>query len=464
MYINSIQGNQVALTSTCVRAELGPRSCQPPLRNVLNLQSKPFSGMPKSPRSYDSKPWDKDFSPVSQEIQRSDLARAQLLSTGGKHSPKAQGPAASRRDSAGDLGALQQEKPLNAPASEEAPTATETPGLRAGAAAKGRSTPARHVPSVEHRQNNAALGGPGSQLEAAAETPTIIKAVFARQLGEGGGNFPTPEVPSTVKNPLFEASSSASIGSSSTGGASVRQLGLQTAGINPTFERLEAHSPACGAKSSASFRSAIRRAAHKSRQGKPDASEAHIDPQQALADDDSSSQGRQTREAGAAEQSGRVSNSGDQQALQSSSKRVQNLLPGREAANLDARPVTISARHQRQSPSGRENYLPETSTSSLASPRERERSLEHGYERKTKGASPLQSTEGRSQAAAGNGASTPQNEHTSMSSIWKLWNSGKAATESLQHEDKRSLSNRASNKSVRCSLLGSMNSVSDELR
>ena len=68
------------------------------------------------------------------------------------------------------------------------------------------------------------------------------------------------------------------------------------------------------------------------------------------------------------------------------------------------------------------------------------------------------------QAKDGQDVSTPQDAQAGTNPIWKLWNSGKAATESLQREGRQSAGNQASGRSVRCSLLSSMNSVSDEFR
>ena len=434
---------------------------------LLYLQSKAFSGMPKSAHSVDRKPWgeglpwDKEASSVSQDIQRSDLARAQLLSTGGKYTPEAQEPAEIRRDKARHQEALEPQKPTNAPTTEAASAATETPKLRKSADGNGAVIPAETAPSLEHRQNNAALGGPGSQSEAAAETPPVSKAVFARQLGEGGGNFPTPEVPSSVKNPLFEASSSASVGSSSTGAASVRQLGFQASGINPTFEHQEAHSPAAGTKSSASFRSAVRRAAHRSRQEKQDGPEDRTSPHHAPATKKAVSKDKeavlpQWKAPAKKELSGLPSR--DQPALQGVSREEQKLLLGREGNDLGGKPVTSS--EQRQNAPELETHLPDRSISSLSSPGALEEPAGRRNESKAKEAT-MPRLRNQSQVEAANEASTPQESQAGMSSIWKLWNSGEAATESLQHENRAS---RASNKSVRCSLLDSMNSVSDELR
>lgn len=423
-------------------------SCLLP-KGFLLLQSKAFPGLPKSAHSYESKPWgetlpwDRVSSPVSQEIQRSELARAQLLSTGGSFSLEAQNPAASRSDKKGYVEAVKQREPTEVVSPEPAvAAAAETPAVGDRAAASGAGIAAKEAPSVDHRQNNAAHGGPGSYPEAASETPPVSKAVFARQLGDGGQSFPTPKVPSSVKNPLFEASSSASIGSSSTGGASVRQLGFQASGINPIFENLKAQSPGAGTKSSASFRSAIRRAAHRSKQGKQDSLEAEISPQQGLA----SNRHRRRRQPQ------------DQQALEEASRQAQKQLLGREGTKT----AKILTQQKGDDTSELLKEVPERSISSLSSPSPHAESTERGRTSRAKTAISAENMNDQSRAEAGARNVTPQG--AGMDPIWKLWNSGKAATESLQHENRKSTASRADNKSVRCSLLDSMNSVSDEFR
>ncbi len=420
--------------------------------------------MSRSAHSYDSKPWgqaipklwDRPFDPVSQEIQRSDLARAQLLSTGGSPLQKAEAIISNVADVSS--AAACRSKAENAQRSRAVADAGNTPGIGRKSAKEDCE---KVVPTVEHRQNNAALGGPRGQSEASSETPPVSKAIFRRQLGAEGGSYPTPEVPSSVKNPLFEASSSASVGSSSTGGASVRQLGFQASGtLNPTFERVEAKSPAAGAKSSASFRSAIRRAAHRSEQERQEALRADPSPQQPLENERLEGSGLTAgglqREAGNIEGSPSIPIISDQDALQGGAKQQDEARDS--ITQIGSAPTRINL------PAGMGPAKKEID-------KQREDSVQHREDESAESRATYSEhrvsgleKQRNDQAKDGQDVSTRQDAQAGTNPIWKLWNSGKAATESLQREGRQSAGNQVSSRSVRCSLLSSMNSVSDEFR
>lgn len=329
------------------------------------LQARGSRGSSKIPQPHDSRPWrqtpprswEPSLSPVSREIQRNEIARAQLLSGG------------------------------------SSPESKQT-AQQIGPATAGNNGPGRGTSFTETLQGKAT-----AQQDALLRASPSLETPDGKKTGQRtdedrlADEEKLVDIPSSVKNPLFDASTSASIGSSNTTDISSGQHG----NVKPD----EAYAWKQEAKSSASFRSAIRRAADRSRQEKKMGNPLFVNDE------------AQTLEA--TQQVGKPAPEG------SSLPRALEILPSPQPTAAEAHGLKAQV-HEKASGVGKQGGLGNVI-----------RGLDE--------------------------SATPETVTSSVNPVAKLWNSGRQATESLQRE--RSQASNISRGSVRCSLLSSMNSVSN---
>ena len=435
--------------------------------------------MPRKCRSYDTKPWTsspalswgQSLSPVSREIQRNDLARAQRLSTGA--SPL---PGSSSRKSWDYASRAELTKQADTPEADSlAPihgALTQERGEPGGVANGDRLTVQSGV-AYEAAHGKAVQGktveeSPSTDAAVSSEqfaTPESTRAVNNRGRG-------TPEVPSSIKNPLYEPSEAASIDSSSA---------MDPSSLNPSS--LSNGQPGSReGRQSASFRSAIRRAADRHRQDRRDSQQATT----SAADAEGSierSHGQQLRQIEKTVR-GRQSTPHSSKVRCSSGAPLPDeqdaialcsgsqAMPASDLFSAGSGPWEASRliNHnpdenlQSQACGSHHGWVPAIDTASKRREKTRPAVLagEASVRDDVTDTGAVAIADGATATAAA--SVTPESAASGLNPIWRLWNSAKQATESLQRGHSKEAGSLTSSRSVRCSLLESMNSVSDEHR